>query len=105
MYESLTSKLLENTSPYISSMIYDIDGRKLILECVNNPEDCIPKTRVIFSGIKSYSEENIDEEFDDLCMDSVIDFSRREDNVYIINTEKKEISVEVDSEPVSESIA
>lgn len=95
---------LSDCSPYISGLVYDIDKRTLVMECVNNPNEGVPQTRVIFSGIKSYSEETIDDEYDDHCMDGVVGMSWVEEGVFCIHTDKKEIIIEIENKPKSERI-
>lgn len=92
-------------SPHICKLIYDIDKRVLIMECVNNLDDCVPDTRVTFRGIKSYSEETIDDEYDDNCMDGVIGMNWLRDRLFCIRTDKKEIIIEIENDPVTSKIA
>ena len=101
----LMNKYLSGCSPYISDLKYDIDKRTLTLECVNNPDECTPTRKVIFSGIRNYSEETIDEDYDDKCMDGVVGMSWLRDNVFCLHTDKKEIIIELECEPIVEHIA
>jgi len=96
---------LKFCSPYICKLIYDIDKRVLIMECVNNSGDCVPDTRVTFRGIKSYSEETIDDEYDDNCMDCVIGLNWLRERLFCIRTDKKEIIIEIENDPVTSKIA
>lgn len=96
---------LKGCSSLISSLIYDIDKRILVLECINNPDDCIPRTRVTFSGIRSYSEETVGDGNDDRCMDIVIGMHWIKANVFCLHTDKKEIIIEIENEPKAEIIA
>ncbi len=85
----LMNKYLKGCSPYISSLIYDIDSRQLLLECVNNPDECKPLKKIIFREIESYSEETMDDEYDDNCIDGVIGMSWIGKNKFCIHTDKK----------------
>ncbi len=96
---NLTSEWLNNASPYISTWIYDIDSRKIILECVDTPEKMNPTKRITLTDVIEYREETIDDEYDDQCLDSVIGIHWISDNVLCIHTEKKEIIVKIGNEP------
>lgn len=98
-------KYLAGCSPYVDVLNYDIDKRVLILQCVNNPDDFIPHTRVVFTRIRSYTEETIDDEFDDSSIDSVIGMHWVRDHTFCIRTEKKEIILDLECDPQSELIA
>lgn len=100
----LMDTYLTGCSPYISMLNYDIDKRILTMVCVNNPNENAPHTKVTFTGVRAYSEETMDEEFDDHCMDSVIGMNWVKENVLCIHTEKKEIILEIENEPSSERI-
>lgn len=82
-----------------------MEKRTLLLECVRGINTCKPHTRIVFDGIKSYSEETVDDEYDDQCMDSVIGMHWVKEHVFCLRTEKKEIIVEVEREPRIERIA
>ena len=101
----LMNTYLLDCSPYISSLNYDINKRVVLLECVRNIETCEPHTRVIFEGIRSYSEETIDDEYDDQCMDSVFGLNWVTEGVLCIRTEKKEIIIELENNPRVEILA
>lgn len=105
MNEDLTNKLLKGCSPYINSAIYDIDKRELSIECVDNPETRNPKKQMIFSGILRYKEENIEEKPDDNLLDSIIGINWVRKGILCIHTEKKEIILELENEPLSHDIA
>ena len=105
MNEDLANKLLGSCSPYINSITYDIEKRELRLECVDNPENCNPIKRIICSGILKYEEENIEDKPDDNLIDSVIGINWIRDKLLCIHTEKKEIILELENEPISENIA
>lgn len=100
----MTSKYLEGCSPYIDRLIYDIGKRQLFLVCVDSPETCNPVIEIILSGIESYKEETLDDEYDDQSVDSVIGIHWLCENVICINTEKKEITIKFDGKFVKNSI-
>lgn len=100
----LMNKFLSGCSPYISELNYDIGKRKLTLVCVNNVEDFLPHTKVTFSGIRSYSEETTDKDYDDDCVDGVLGMSWVTENEFCIHTDKKEIVLDIENEPTSERV-
>lgn len=63
-----------------------------------------PFKRVVISGIIHYEEENVDEEPDAQLIDSVIGINWVHDSRLCIQTEKKEILIDVKNEPISEEI-
>jgi hypothetical protein len=101
----LMDTYLPGCSPYISKLVYDIDKRILLMECVNSASENVPHTKVTFSGVRSYSEETIDDEYDDHCMDGVVGMNWVKEKVFCIHTEKKEIIIEIENEPATEKIA
>lgn len=103
--EDLTSRYLAGCSPYISSLIYDIVNRTLLLECVTDPNSLKPHTRVFFTGIRSYSEETVNDEFDDMCMEGVVGMHWVREHIFCLHTDKKEIILELENEPRVEVIA
>ncbi|OAI26783.1 MULTISPECIES: hypothetical protein [Methylomonas] len=103
--EDLTNRYLASCSPYISSLVYDIGNRTLVLECVPDPNSLKPHTKVIFTGIRSYSEETIDDEYDDMCMDGVVGMHWVREHIFCLRTDKKEIILELENEPRLEFIA
>ena len=103
--KDLMDEYLEGCSPYIDSLVYDINKRELLLVCVNNPEDCLPRKSIIFKGIESYAEETIDTEYDDNCLDSVIGMPWINKDNFCIRTEKKEIIIKLSGEINAKNIA
>lgn len=101
----LTNKYLNGSSPYIYELLYDIDKRTLTLICTDNADDYNPSRKVVFSGIKSYSQEDCGDANDDRLIDSVIGMNWHKDKVFCLHTQKKEILIEVENEPVSSNIA
>jgi len=101
----LMSMYLSGCSPYIATLIYDISNRVLILECVDDPEKRNPLKRIVFSGIRSYSEQTIEDEYDDNCIDGVIGMHWMKDKLFCLSTDKKEIIIELEVEPQVESLA
>ncbi|KGJ87802.1 hypothetical protein [Colwellia psychrerythraea] len=87
------SEYLKDCSPYISKFLYDIDKRIIELVCVDSIDNCLPKRKIKISGIQSYTEETIDDEFDDNCMDGVIGLHEMAVGKFCIRTEKKEVIV------------
>ena len=100
----LMDTYLAGCSPYISKLNYDIDKRVLTMECVNNANENVPHTKITFSGVRSYSEETIDTDYDDHCMDGVVGMNWVKEKVFCIHTDKKEIIIEIENEPTSEKI-
>ena len=97
------SKLIANSSTYVSSIVYDINERTLVIELVDNPDKMNLSRRITFPGILSYKETNMEEEPDDECMDDVVGIDYTSNGV-CIHTYKKEISIEVEGEPHAEDI-
>lgn len=98
----LTGKLLGEHSPYIFNMIYDIDVRMLFIECVDNVKQKEPTLRIVFPEIVSYSERNLQKQPDDEYMDDLVVIEATDDKQITITTYKKEIKLELTSEPFSE---
>jgi hypothetical protein len=96
---------IPNCSPYISKFVYDIDRRTLTIECVNNVEDFIPNTRIVCESILTFSETTNDEDYDDNCIDGLIDVVWNESNkTLLVYTDKKEIILSCTGVPRSEVI-
>ncbi|MBO1257102.1 hypothetical protein J3L16_15565 [Alteromonas sp. 5E99-2] len=93
------------SSPYISELSYDIDNRILTVTCVDNPDDFNPATSIVFSGVKSYSEESLGDSNADDIMDSIIGMNWHQENIFCLHTQKKEIMIELENEPVSSNLA
>ncbi len=89
----LMSEYLKDCSPYISKFVYDIDKRIIELVCVDSIDNCLPKRKITISGIQSYAEETIDDDFDDNCMDGVIGMHEMSVGRFCIHTDKKEVIV------------
>lgn len=100
----LTGKLLGECSPYIFNMIYDIDVRMLFIECVDNVKQTEPNIRIVFPEVMSYSERNLQKEPDDEYMDDLVVVERINEMQIQIITYKKEITLDMSTEPFSESL-
>lgn len=101
----VTSKYLKDCSPYIDEYIYDVGKRSILLTLLDNPNECNPALKLEFHNIESYSEETIDEEYDDQCLDSVIGLNWLQNGELCIHTEKKEVVIKFDGDIVSSKIA
>lgn len=103
--KNVLNTYLSGCSPYISQLLYDINNRVLTLECVNNVEEFLPKKRILFEGVISYSESTEDVDYDDELIDGVVSmFWNSEENEFILLTDKKEIIVKLEKEPQIENI-
>ena len=100
----ITEQLLEDCSPYISNLVYDIDVRMLFIECVDDPKTQVPVVRVVFPGIISYEEVNQLDSPEDDTIDDVMSINRIEDDRILIATYKKEITITLEEEPFVEEI-
>lgn len=100
----LTGKLLGECSPYIFNMIYDIDVRMLFIECVDSVKQTEPNIRIVFPEVMSYSERNLQKEPDDEYMDDLVVVERINETQIQIITYKKEITLDMSTEPFSESL-
>jgi|TARA_B110000879_G_scaffold194514_1_gene262383 hypothetical protein len=101
---TLIAKLLESNSPYISNLVYDVDVRLLFIECLEDPSDEKPSSRLVFPEITSYSEINQGDAFDDELMDDLVTMDWSGENRITIVTCKKEITIELTGTPFSEEI-
>lgn len=100
----ISQDLLGQCSPYIHTFIYDIDDRALIIECVKDPKKPVPHTRIIFTDIESYSEENLLDEPDDENLDDIVAITRGKNNRFVITTYKKEMTIVTMEEPFTEKV-
>lgn len=100
----LTGKLLGECSPYIFNMVYDIDVRMLFIECVDDIKQTEPNIRIVFPEIISYSERNLQKQADDEYMDDLVVVEQTDENVIIITTYKKEITLELTAQPFTEQV-
>ena len=94
-------------SPYVSKMVYDINLREFIIECVNNINDFTPHTRIICSSILRYTEfpRDDEDEYDDELVDGLLDLNWSEESkVFYIYSDKKEISLKLEKQPRREII-
>jgi len=98
-------QLLSGASPFISTFIYDVLKRNLVIELVDDPEKMNPVKRLIFSDIISYAEEDLGGEVDDECIDSVIGIDWIDDASLCLKTDNKEIILKVGTQPFSEFVA
>jgi len=105
MNKDLTNELLAGCSPYISRLFYDVINKELHIECADNPDSMNPKKRIKLTGIRKYKEENIDETSDNNLIDSIIGINWIEKSKLCIQTEKKELIIELENEPTLEKIA
>lgn len=103
MYKDITNELLQNCSPYIDTIIYNIDKRILIIECVDSPlnENMKPIKRLEFSGIIKYQEENLEDNIDDKCMNTIFGIGWLDNLNLCIHTDKKEIILTMVNHPVA----
>ena len=102
--KSLTGKLLSDCSPYIFNLVYDIDVRMLFIECIDEPESGEPDLRMVFPGVLSYQEKNLQGKPDDETMDDVVSIEQTQQGCIVITTYKKEITLQVAGEPFVEEI-
>lgn len=100
----LLDDLLDGASPYLYALIYDIDERALVIECVKDPKKPTPYQRIIFTGITHYSETNLLDEPDDENLDDLVEITVKKDAGFLITTYKKEILVHTTEQPISEPI-
>lgn len=100
----ISKDLLGKCSPYIFALIYDIDERALVIECVTDPRKPEPALRLIFPGITHYSEDNLLDAPDDENMDDIVEILPTREEGYLITTYKKEITIKTTEEPVVETI-
>jgi hypothetical protein len=100
----VTSKYLNDCSPYIGELIYDVGNRSVYITLLDNPNKCIPVVKLEFKNVESYSEETIDSEYDDECLDSVIGLNWLRHKELCIHTEKKELIIKFDGNIVSSKI-
>ena len=99
LYHSLVS----HCSPYIYALIYDIDERALIIECVADPKQPEPVKRLVFPNITHYAEVSLLDTPDDESLDDIVDISATETGI-LITTYKKEILIQTAAQPFAEDI-
>lgn len=99
----LTGQLLGEHSPYIFNMVYDIDVRMLFIECVDNIKQKQPDIRIVFPDIISYQEKNLQKQPEDEYMDDLVVVEQIDDQHIKIITYKKEMILQLDSQPFTES--
>lgn len=97
-------RLVGSSSPYVSSIVYDINERTLVLELVDHPDKMNLCRRITFTDILSYQEENMEEEPEDECMDDIVGIDYIQGGI-CIHTYKKEVVLKLESEPRAEYIA
>lgn len=100
----ITEQLLNDCSPYIGNMVYDIDVRMLFIECLDDPKTQVPVLRIVFPGILQYEEANQLDAPEDDTIDDIMCINRIEDDRILITTYKKEITITLDQEPFVEEI-
>lgn len=100
----ISQDLLGKCSPYIHTFIYDIDDRALIIECVKAPKQPEPHTRIVFTGIQSYSEESLLEAPDDENLDDLVAITPGKEGRFVITTYKKEITLSCEEAPFTERV-
>ncbi len=103
-HEDVMQSLLGSCSPYINAMNYDVYNRVLAIEFLDGTLNQIPVKRLRFSGILEYHEENGEEFLDDGLLDSVIGIHWTTNEQLCIKTEKKEIILKLQHEPIVENI-
>ncbi|WP_026941652.1 hypothetical protein [Hellea balneolensis] len=100
----LLNKYLNGYSPYIQRITYDLDERKLVIACSANSDNRIQFKELIFRDIVSFKEVLFEDAFDDNLTDSIIGIHMISDGVYCVNTEKRELFMQVDKEPIVQVI-
>ncbi len=100
----IAQDLLGACSPYIHTFIYDIDDRALIIECVKDPKNPAPHTRIVFTDIQSYQENNLLDEPDDENLDDIVAITPGQQGHYVITTYKKEITLTTSEPPFTERV-
>ncbi|NRA79238.1 hypothetical protein CWC26_13180 [Pseudoalteromonas sp. S4488] len=96
---------IPNCSPYISRMLYDIDNRTFTIEFVNNVNDFKPLLKFVCKSVLSYSENTVDEDYDDDLIDGVIDIAWNEvDKTLVVLTDKKEMILKLGQAPICENV-
>jgi len=102
--KQLTGELLGDCAPYVFNLIYDIDVRMLFIECIHEPETGEPDLRIVFPDIVSFQEKNMLGKPDDENMDDIVSINEMASNVICITTYKKEMTIELTSQPFVEHI-
>ncbi|MBQ4810273.1 hypothetical protein J8M20_02950 [Pseudoalteromonas luteoviolacea] len=96
---------IPNCSPYISKMVYDINNRIFTIEFVDNVNDFNPLLRLVCKSVLSYSEDTVDEAYDDDLIDGVIDIAwNGAHKTLVVLTDKKEMILKLEQPPISENV-
>lgn len=87
----LIKQHLNDCSPYILNLNYNLNQREIVVVFANNTEDWAPSKRLVFSDVISFSEEPSEDLNDDDLIDSLMDLHIISKGKYCLNTEKREL--------------
>lgn len=88
----ISKSLLENCSPYISTMVYDVESAVFYVECVDSPQNAKPVKRITFSDITQFKATGIDVSCPN-TFDSIIGIHWMSSDTLCLQTEVKEIII------------
>ncbi|MEP3891352.1 MAG: hypothetical protein ABJN69_12910 [Hellea sp.] len=100
----LLNKYLLGVSPYIDSLIYDLDERELTIVFCKRHYDSKSVGRLIFKDVRSFTEVMFEDAFEENYTDSIMGLHRDFEGFYWLSTEKRELKLRVGVEPVSDFI-
>ena len=101
---ALMNKYLLGCSPYIHDLKYDLDKRTVVVTCFRDTIDWAPGKTVTFADVHGFSEQIFEDAFDKELIDSIMGLHMISDGKYCLNTEKRELILQVGTEPVSQDI-
>lgn len=101
---ALLNKYLSNCSPYILQFSYDLDEREIVIDFAKDTKDWLPGKRLIFSDILEFSQELLEDAYEDTLIDSIMGFHLLDEGIYCVTTEKRELVLRVGADPISQII-
>lgn len=103
---NLLNKYLSDCSPYILAFEYNLEKRELTITFADKTDNEIwlPGKRLIFTDIRSFSENPSEDLLDDDCIDSILGLHVVPDGKYCLMTEKRELILDVGKEPSSQLV-
>lgn len=103
-YICLLNKYLKGIPPYIDTLTYDLDEREIIIVFWKRDWDSTSRGRLTFTDVRSFSENMLEDAFEENLADSIMGLYRKEEGLYLVLTEKRELTLRVGEDPVSDFI-
>ncbi len=100
----LEKEHFSDCSPYILSLIYNVDDREVEVIFAKDTISWEPYKRLKIANVVEFKQDLLDDAFDDELIDSMMGFRALSDNTYCLTTEKRELVIKANETPVSEVI-